>query len=388
MARIILLTDFSEEYAKNLLKGIVRYSLEHTPWVLCKMPHSYRVKNGVEGVLEWAKEWKADGIIAQFYNSDNVSIFKENGIAAVAQDFKERFTEIPNITGNHHKAGRMGADYFIRKGFKNFAFYGFKNIVWSKERCEGFEAEIDKHHAGKSFSEYQNEDFLDLWYYDSEPLVKWLQSLPKPVALMACDDNQAHHISQVCKQCGIKIPEEISLLGVDNDEAICTLSDPPLSSINQAVEKGGYEVAILLDRMIRNPMGDYNDIVVQPTHIVTRQSTDIYATNDKYISIVLQYIHQNANNKISISDLNQLVPLSRRLLESRFKQVTGIPIYTYLMNLRIDKFAQRLLESNDSIIEIASEMNFLDYKNFSRQFKKIKGCTPSSYRLNHSVNKS
>ena len=125
MPRIILLTDFSEEYAKNLLKGIVRYSKEHEPWVLCKMPFSYRVKHGVEGVLKWAKKWKADGIIAQFYNTDRVDLFRENGIAAIAQDFKLRFTQIPNITGAHHLAGKMGADYFIRKGFKNFAFYGY-----------------------------------------------------------------------------------------------------------------------------------------------------------------------------------------------------------------------------------------------------------------------
>jgi len=385
MARIILLTDFSEEYAKNLLKGIVKYSLEHSPWVLCKMPHSYRVKNGVEGVLNWAKEWGADGIIAQFYNTDNVKIFKENGIAAIAQDFKERFTEIPNITGDHHLAGRMGADYFIRKGFKNFAFYGYRNIVWSEERSEGFQDELGRHKNGYCFYEYQNEDFLELWYYDSEPLIEWLNKLPKPIALMACDDNQAHQISQVCKQCGIKIPEEISLLGVDNDEAICTLSDPPLSSINQAVEKGGYEAATLMERMIRNPNGEYGDIVVQPTHIVTRRSTDIYSTSDKYISVVLQYIHQNSNNKITISDLTDLVPLSRRLLENRFKEVTGLPVYTYIINLRIEKFAQKLLETNDSIVEIASDMNFVDYKNFSRQFKKIMGCTPSSYRDIHSL---
>lgn len=385
MARIILLTDFSEEYAKNLLKGIVKYSLENTPWVLCKMPLSYRVKNGVEGVLQWAKEWGADGIIAQFYNTDRVDIFKENGIAAISQDFKERFTEIPNITGAHHLAGQMGADYFIRKGFKNFAFYGYRNIVWSKERCEGFREELARHPADFGFYEYQNEDFSELWYYDSEPLIQWLESLPKPVAMMACDDNQAHQISQVCKQHGIRIPDEISLLGVDNDEAICTLSDPPLSSLNQAVEKGGYEAAMLLNEMRKDPRANYPDIVVQPTHIVTRRSTDIYATNDKYIAIALQYIHQYSDQKINIADLTELVPLSRRLLENRFKQVTGVPIYTYIMNLRIDRFAQKLLSSNDSIIEIASEMDFLDYKNFSRQFKKIKGYTPSTYRKIHTL---
>lgn len=384
MFRIILLTDFSEEYAQNLLKGIVRYSLEKSPFILCKMPFFYRIKHGLEGVLNWAKEWKADGIIAQFYNADDVSIFKKNGIAVIAQDFKERFTEIPNITGDHSTAGRMGADYFIRKGFKNFAFYGYRNIVWSEERCEGFKKRLALTKGGYRLYEYQNDDFSELWYYNSEPLIHWLRSLPKPVALMACDDNQASQISQVCKQCGIKIPDDISLLGVDNDKAICTLSDPPLSSINQAVERGGYEAAALLERIIREPDGDYGDIVVQPTHIVTRQSTDIYSTSDKYIGVLLRHIHQNSNNKISIADLAGLVPLSRRLLESRFKDATGFPIHTYITNLRVEKFSQKLLETNDPINEIAAEVCFVDYKNLSRHFRKLKGCTPSTYRKIHS----
>jgi LacI family transcriptional regulator len=383
--RVIFLTDLSEEYAKNLLKGIVRYSKEHDPWVLCKMPFSYRVEHEVEGVLQWAKEWKADGIIAQFYNTDQVGIFKKNGISAIAQDFKSRFTEIPNITGAHHQTGRMGADYFIRKGFKNFAFYGFKDIVWSSERCEGFRNEISKYDLDKHFYEYQNTELKELWYYESAPLVAWLKMLPKPIAMMACDDNQGQHIAEICKQCGLKIPEEIALLGVDNDEVICTLSDPPLSSINQAVEKGGYEAAELMDKMIRNPQKQYGDVVVHPTHIITRQSTDIFATTDKYISAVLKFIHQNTDKKLNIDQITRMAPLSRRLLENRFKQEIGLPIYSYIMNLRIEKFAHKLIETDAPIVEITHEMEFSDYKNIARLFKKIKGITPSEYRNKNSI---
>ena len=387
MAKVILLTDFSEEYAKLLLKGIVQYSKENTPWVLCKMPLSYRDLHGVEGVLEWALKWGADAIIAQFYPTDNVSIFKENGIIAIAQDFKTRFSEITNITGNHPLAGKMGATYFIQKGFKNFAFYGFKNIVWSEERCNGFKEELNKNDFGKNYFEYQNIDFKELWYYESDSLIDWLKMLPKPIGIMACDDNQGHHITELCKQYGLKIPEEISVLGVDNDDAICTLSDPPLSSINQAVEKGGYETALLIDELMRNPDSTAKDIIVQPTHIITRQSTDIYATDDTHISVVLKHIHQSTDTKLNVDDIARLVPLSRRLLETKFKQVTGLPVYNYIFNLRMEKFAQKLLETNAPIVEIAMELGFSDYKNISRQFKQVKGCTPSEYRITHSLKK-
>ena len=385
MARVILLIDFSEDYARRLLKGIVQYSKKHEPWVLCKMPMSYKDLYGIEGVVEWAVKWKADGIIAQFYSTDNVQIFKKNGIIAIAQDFKTRFSDIPNITGTHKLAGKIGANYFIKKGFRFFGFYGIKDVVWSEERCKGFVNEVARCGINNNMYVYENESAKESWQYETVPLIEWLNKLPKPIAIMACDDNHAHHISEICSQCHIKIPEEISLLGVDNDESICTLSDPFLSSLDQAVEKGGYETAMLMDKLIADPNQKYEDVIVYPTQIITRQSSDVYATNDKYIAIILKHIHLQFNRKLNIDELTRLVPLSRRLLEERFKQVTGFPLYTYIMNFRVDKFAHKLLETNYSINEIADELGFWDHKNIARQFKQVKGCTPSEYRIKYSL---
>jgi LacI family transcriptional regulator len=382
MPRIILLTDFSEDYANRLLKGIVRYSKEHGPWVLCKMPLSYREVHKIEGVLEWALKWKADGIIAQFYNSDNVGLFRRHGIAAIAQDFRLRFTEIPNITGTHFAAGRMGADHFIGKGFRSFGFYGFKRIVWSEERCEGFRSEIEKHGYGDNFSEYRNIGSDDLWYYESVSLREWLDGLPKPCAIMACDDSRAYHIVEVCNLHGIRVPEDVAVLGVDNDEVVCSLSDPPLSSIEQDVEAGGYAAAQLMERMINDPDGKFEDVVVNATRVVTRRSTDIYATEDNYISTALRYIHDNADRKLGVEDVVRQVPLARRLLETRFRRVTGTSVYSYIMGARIERLARRLLETDDPITDVALQMGFTDYKNISRQFRSLKGCTPSEYREN------
>lgn len=385
MARLILLTDFSEEYAKLLLKGIVEYSKTHTPWVMCKMPLSYREVNGMKGVLDWALNWKADAIIGQFYPHEEVEIFAEHGIIAIAQDFKSRFSSIPNITGDHYQAGKMGAEYFINKGYKNFAFYGFKDVVWSDERSEGFKETIRAATHSAHYSEYINASQKDLWYYDSENLINWILHLPKPVALMACDDNQAHHIAEICNHHSIKIPEEVAILGVDNDEAVCSLASPPLSSIHQAVEKGGYDVAQLIDEHLQDNSIPLRNVIVEPTHIVSRQSTNIYATKDKDITVVLKHIHNHIEDKLSVSELQRLVPLSRRLLEIKFKKVTGSSIYAYITNLRMKQFANQLLNSSEPIANIAMSLGFSESKNVSRQFKQIKGCTPSEYRARNAV---
>ncbi len=176
-----------------------------------------------------------------------------------------------------------------------------------------------------------------------------------------------------------RIPDDIAILGVDNDETICQLSSPNLSSLNQAIEQGGYDVAKLIDRQIRTPELGWEDVVVKPTHIITRQSTDIYANNDPYIAKVLKHIHENISQKLTVDNLVTLVPLSRRLLETRFKKEMGTSIYDYVIQIRIEKMAQLLCEGL-SVSDAAAELGFSDIKNVSRTFKQLKGYTPSEYR--------
>ncbi len=388
MYKIILLSDFAEDYGKNLLRGIARYSKDHGPWNFCRMPGYYRDTIGPEGILAWAKEWKADGIIGQFYNVAEVRQFKKANIPVIAQDFKERFTEVPNISGAYKEAGKMAAEYFLKKGFKNFAFYGFKNIVWSSERAEGFKERLKE--AGHEVHLYERTDFklVDLWHYKPTTLSRWLKSLPKPVALLSCDDNLGNHITEASRQIKIKIPEEIAVLGVDNDEMFCELSDPPLSSIGLDTEKRGYEAAALMHKMITEGTWDHEDIVVRPTQVVSRVSTDIFASADKYIVDALRYIHENLDKNLKVNEVLKEVPMSRRSLEKRFVMTTGYPVYEYIYNKRIERFTQKLLETDMTIFEIALELGLSDSKNIARQFKQIKGLTPVAYRKKYMLQKS
>ena len=387
MIKIVLLSDFSEEYNKNLLRGITRYSKDHGPWTFCKMPTYYRETIGIDGILKWAQEWEANGIIGQFYNGEEVAKFTKARIPVIAQDFKERFTDIPNITGAYRETGALGADYFLKKGFKNFAFYGFGNIVWSRERAEGFEERIQEAGFDVHYYEHKDSRGIDLWYYKPSALSDWLKSLPKPVALMACDDNQGHHITEAARHAGIRIPDELAVLGVDNDEMICDLSDPPLSSIELDSEKSGYEAARLMEQMIEEGVCYADDIVVNATQVITRHSTDIFASKDKYIVSALKYIHGNLDKNLKVDQVLKEVPLSRRSLEKRFIMTTGYPVYEYIYNQRIEKFTQKLLETDMTIFEIALDLGLSDSKNIARQFKQIKGVTPMEYRKQHMLAK-
>jgi LacI family transcriptional regulator len=219
-------------------------------------------------------------------------------------------------------------------------------------------------------------------------LSTWLKSLPKPVAIMACDDNQAFLVVEVCRHLAInenitklRIPDDVAILGVDNDESICCLSHPNLSSINQEVEKGGYELARYIDDLLKNPDKPKKDIIVPVGNIMSRQSSDIFVNDDPSIAKVLRYIHENIATKMSVNDIVSEVPLSRRLLESRFKKEMGTSIYDYIIRIRIEKIAE-LLSEGKAVSEAAFELGLTDIKNVSRSFKKLMGCTPSEYREN------
>lgn len=380
MIKIALLLDFTEEYHKNLLRGIIRYSREKGPWSFLRIPVYYRETLGTEGIIKHLKAWGAKGLIGQFHDNTDISKFSKAGISVISQDFEERLHGVPNISGAYHETGELGAAYFLKKGFKNFAFYGFKNIVWSRERSEGFEKKVQEAGYKVHYFEHKNARSMNLWYYKPSVLSQWLKSLPKPIALMACDDNQALHISEASKHAGLRIPEDVAVLGVDNDENICFLSDPPLSSISLDVEKGGYEAAKLMNNLILKQKKVSNDILIKPTRVVTRTSTDIYSTPDTHIVTALKFIHHHVDRDLKVEDIVREVPLSRRSLEKRFLETTGYPIYKYILNLRIEKFAELLERTDKSISEIAHELGLNDTKNIARQFRQLKGTTPRGYR--------
>lgn len=378
--RLLFITDFTEQFAYRFLRGILDYSRRTEPWVVCKMPPSFKRQLGIEGVASWAKTWRADVVIGQFDPEDDVSVFKKNGIIAIAQDYVSKFSEIPNITGEYDKTGRMVANHFLAKKFENFGFFGYNGVCWSDERYEGFRKRIEEAGFGENLHLYDRQNIDNIWYYDPSCLNEWIMSLPKPIAIMACDDNQGNLLIQACHVCGFKIPFDVAVVGVDNDQILCDMTEPSMSTVNIDIERGGFDTAAMVDRMSKDPSYKGEDITLKALNVVPRVSSSFLATNDPAVLKALRFILANIDRKISVSDILEHVPMSRRLLEQRFKDMTGVTIYNYISIHRIERFAQLLLSCNDSVSEIAARLDEFDTKSIARRFKAIKGCTPSEYR--------
>lgn len=379
MIKILLLTDFSSGYSRSLLENVVRYAREVGPWAFYRMPLYFRELYGDEGVVEWAKKWGADAIIAQFSDID-LSVLNQLNIPIIVQNYKERSSGISNLTGDYFGTGVIAANFFLHKGYKSFAYYGLTDTVWGRERGEGFKKIVSN--KGYEVYEFNNRKRVpsEKWSFDVEQVSRWLLSLPKPIALFACDDYYALQITEVCKMYDISIPEEIAVLGVDNDKLLCNISDPQLSSIELDIENGGYEAGKLLHQFIEKKIIAPVDIIIKPVRIVPCASTERFAVSDRHIEQLLQYIDNNYQNPLSVDELTQIVPFSRRVLEKKFKRETGTSVYQYLLDLRIEKFADLLITTDLPLIEAATRSGFTDYKNISRIFTKAKEMTPLQYR--------
>lgn len=379
--RLLIISDFTEQFPYRLLRGIMAWSRRsEEPCVVCKMPPSYKRKIGIKGVVRWAQNWKANVVIGQFDPGDDVSLFRKNGIAAIAQDYISKFEEIPNITADYQLTGSIAAIQMYGHGYRHFGFFGYDNVCWSDGRLKGYRDKLKAEYNVDTIHIFNNRQLSDMWSYDIAELREWLLSLPKPIGIFACDDNQAEILLEACQASEINVPLDVAIIGVDNDEVTCNLTVPAISSVDMDIEKAGYQVAEMATRMVGDPSYRGEDIVIRPIALVGRGSTGIMATKDPVVAEAMRYIYQNRARKLQVADVIKQVPVSRRLLEQRFKEVTGASIYTVISNLRMDYFAQQLVSSSDTVSEIAARMDEPDTKSISRRFLALKGCTPTEYR--------
>ncbi len=381
--KVILLIETSREAGRGLLRGIAKYSRLHGPWMFYREPPVYIECADRKRNLQHLRNWKPDGVITR--DTENVEEILSFGLPTIiASVTGKEFPGVPNII-DCDTVGKIGAEYFLERGFRNFAYCGFEGYTWSDKRAEGFISRIAQ--AGFKTNLYRQPKSRTKRKWENEQVLvaDWLKSLPKPVGLMTCGDTRSQHIIDACRLAGLHVPEEVAVLGVDNDELVCTLSDIPLSSIALGTEGAGYEAAELLDRLMsgkfirRGGKTAKSQIILQPTHVVTRQSTDILAIEDKEVAAAIRFIQQHAKDNIQITDVANEVAMSYRTLYRRFRRALGRTVHDEINRIRIEQITQLLLQTNLSIKQIALSLGY-DVANINRSFRKLKGMSPLQFR--------
>ena len=372
------MVESSRGSGRALIRGIANYAHHQGPWSF------YWEPGGLEKAWPALRTMEADGIILR--DVKKVDEVLASKLPAVV--IGHRLSEIPgliNVVTDSEAIGRMGAEHLLQCGFKQFAFCGhaentFEKTVWSEVRCESFSARIRKAGFEKP-PHYALSNTEEDWPKERRALARWLESLAKPVGLMACNDDCGQQVMEACKLAGLSVPDQVGVIGADNDEVVCGLTDPPLSSVAINFERAGYDAAQALDRLMRGFKSvPPARITALAPYIVTRRSTDFVAADEPHLTRALQFIRDQGRTGLSINDVARVAGLSRRALEKRFRASLGGSILQEIRRVRIDHIARLLVETDLPVSSIAESLGFSDPHHFARYFRAGKHTSPLRYR--------
>lgn len=370
--RILLLVETSRAYGRELLKGIAKYSHLYGPWRFFNELQQESLS--IPQILKLAP----DGIFAQANQAVSAEEFLPAGIPSIAFTGDAGLIPgVPNVIDNWEAEGEMAASHLLERGFTNFAYCGFDYCNWSRARQQTFSRAVEA--AGFTVAHYKNPT-KRYGPRELDHLCRWITSLPKPVGLMACNDDRARHVLEACQVCDIHVPEQIAILGVDNDPLRCDMADPPLSSISINCSAAGFEAAKVMDQMIRTGKRTQKVIIAEPTHVHVRQSTDTLAVDDPVVASALRYIKQNARRQISVEEISEHVATSRRSLERKFNKILKCSIMRSIRRERVAQISIRLISTNEPISKMAMDFDMCSFTHFADYFKKETGMTPREYR--------
>ena len=376
-----VLLETSRHFTRMLLRGVIRWSNLYGPVTISAAP------SHVEQQLHPLEHSARVGIISRLSTPGVIEARKKWGIPVVTiepslqelQLEKEKLA-ISEILSDSPQIARMGAEHFLMRGFRHFAFCGLPLRIWSdiRER-EFFQAVTSR---GFDCSIYPFPDPTQLLSPEEEHpyLVKWLASLPKPVAVMACNDDRGVRMIEVCNDAGYHVPEQVAVLGVDNDDLICELTQPALSSVTFDLEAAGFQAARILWNLVSGNMTGYHCIPLPPLRVVTRLSSDVTAQDDLLIRRALRFIRNNYQSPIGVDDISRELDVSRRTLERRFARILNRSLREQIQRFRFEQARELLINTEDTVERIAELTGFGNLKQMLRAFEKFEGQSPARFR--------
>ncbi len=373
---VALIVETSLISGRQILRGIARYVRLHGPWALYHEPRSLEAS-----VPRWLKSWEGDGIIVRLQTNQIAAAVAETGLPAVDVLGVVPRSTIPLVHVDDTAIGRMAAEHLLGAGFRYFGYCGLRGPNWSQKREEAFVEAVAA--AGCRCAVYRvalHSRSDTSWEAQQERLAAWVAKLPKPAGVMACYDPVGQKVLEACRRVGIAVPEQVAVIGVDNDETVCDVCDPPLSSVAANHARVGYEAATLLDRMMRRRRGRKRPIYVDPIDVVTRLSTDTLAVGDEDVATALRLIRQRACGDLCVGDIVQHVSISHSALKERFRRVLGHSMHDEIVNVRVKQAKRLLAETDLPLRAVTHKAGFRHPEYMGAVFRKRTGKTPGQFR--------
>jgi LacI family transcriptional regulator, galactose operon repressor len=375
---VALIVETAKQYDRGLLRGIGRYIRGHGPWSV------YIEERGPQdGIPAWLRGWRGDGIIARISNVPMAEAMLATGAPIVELRRQVVGFDLPSVHCDDDAIAGLAVGHLLERGFRSFAYCGRPGARWSDLREQAFSRRLSD--AGFACHTYASPASRreSSWEQEQDDVARWLAGLPHPVGVLACNDIRGLQVLDSCRRIGLPVPERVAVLGVDNDVTLCELSDPPLSSIDQDLERIGYEAAALLDQFMGGAKPSPEPLLVEPLGIITRLSTDSVAIEDPAVATALRLIRQHACDRKGIDYLADRTGLSRRVLQRRFKALTGRTLQEEILDTQLARVRLMLAETDLKLESIARKAGFTYMGYMCSYFKKRTGMTPGDYRRLH-----
>lgn len=376
---VAVLIESSRAAGRGLIEGVARYSQECCSWSL------YFEPRGLETALpRWLRNWKGDGILARLDNRQMADAALASGIPVV--DLRGALTDkrfAMLARGDNARIVELAFEHLRGQGLQRFAFCGIppNTNQFLDQRRADFLNLVQK-------SGFDCDDFparrlgrrLPEWEREVEQIAGWLKTLTKPVGVMACNDDRGYQVLEACRQAGVRVPDEVAVIGVDNDSVLCNMSVPPLSSIDPDAERVGFEAAAWLDRIMSGEKPPSEPITIEPRGLVPRHSTDVLAIDDADVVAAVRYIRDQACSGARVQDVLKQVPISQSELERRFKRYLGRTPKAELLRVQITHARRLLVETDLRLSDVAKQSGFSNDKYFSDVFHRMTNIRPATYR--------
>lgn len=380
--QVAILANISRRYDRRVIQGIAAYARDAGNWDL----YVLYVEEEPLQRLPKRMRWSGDGMLAAFDTKEVVRAVTGLNLPLVGfgsgYGWYEPDSRIPYFATDNRAIGQLAAEHLLECGFSRLACYGGRSSHrrhWEEDRIQAFRQRAAT--AGVPCEIFRaRKPTAHNWDILRAELTAWLTSLEKPAGLLATTDLRAQHVLQVCRTRQIAVPNEIAVVGVDNDEMICELTTPPLTSIEQGSHKIGYEAAALLDRLMAGRKPRHTCHVIPPEGLIARLSTDVVACNDQELAAAIRFIRQHACDPIRVADVLDAVQVCRSTLERRFLGTLGRTIHSEIERVQVDRAKQLLAGTSLLVKQIAKRCGFRYTQYMTLVFRRCTGQTPLEYR--------
>ena len=373
---VALIIETSKIYGREILLGIARHMKLHGAWSI------FTTERGQDDEdPSWLANWEGDGIITRSLDMSICRVARDRGIAVVSLRHLVDKPSLPTLMPDQQMIANRVAEHFLERGLSNFVYVGVPGSKgWDRLRREAFlHAIYERGCRNVAIRPMLTEPGLG-WEQAEEQIAGWVRTLPTPIGIMVAHDTQGILILDACRRAGVHVPDDVAVVSVDNDPVLCEVASPPLSSLDQNVQKLGFEAAAMLTRMMGGEKIANGNYFIEPGQVVVRQSSDVVAVPDARVAKAIRFVRENACRGLNVTEVARAAGMSRRALEKKFAHLVGRSPLEEIQEIRFRRVRQLLLETDYVLPQIAELAGFEYQEYMVRFFKKRTGLSPGQYR--------